>query len=189
MLSVCFFGTAKTHDLKKPHRLFFLGLIPSGMLMTPKCLQRHRLTPALLQRLHWITTIERQEGCHLLGDVGAGSVASIWLLSFCSFLSSLFMVGKTFALIPWNMDALWKEKRDNRPFTATWEWIKKELNKGCFKYWVKREIVPSPRFFCVVFFFFSIRICHLNSNHCTVLRGNMSEECETVKLWKRWRKQ
>lgn len=162
--------------------------------MIPKCLQRHWLTPALLQRLRWITTIERQEGCHLLllGDVGAGSVASIWLLSFCSFLSSLFMVGKAFALIPWNMDALWKEKRDNRPFTATWEWIKKELNKGCFKYWVKREIVPVffvSQIFCVVFFFFSIRICHLISNHCTVLRGNMSEECETVKLWKKWRKQ
>lgn len=134
--------------------------------MIPKCLQRHWLTPALLHRLRWITTIERQEGCHLLGDVGAGSVASIWLLSFCSFLSSLFMVGKAFALIPWNMDALWKEKRDNRPFTATWEWIKKELNKGCFKYWVKREIVPVffvSQIFCVVFFFFFETGCRFNS--------------------------
>lgn len=89
---------------------FYPGLIPKCIFTTPKHMHLHRLTTAPAHRVCSVITLEGQEGGHLRGDSGAGSVASIWWPSFC-FPSLIFVLRRAFALGPWNMDAVWKEER------------------------------------------------------------------------------
>lgn len=89
---------------------FYPGLIPKCILTTPKHMHLHRLTTAPRHRVCSIVTLEGRERGHLCGNSGAASVASIWWPSFC-FPSLIFMLRRAFALVPWNIDAVWKEER------------------------------------------------------------------------------
>lgn len=74
------------------------------------------------------------------------------------------MLWRAFALVPWNIDAVWKDER-RRTFLFSvrmgreWEWRRVCLReKG------------NIRCLCISQFFY-VLICHLNSNHCWRLRA------------------
>ncbi len=82
------------------------------------------------------------------------------------FPSSIFMLQRAFALVPWNMDAVWKEER--RPtFHCHMRMDRKRSWWRVFQNLSEKGNIPC---LCISQFFY-VLICHLNSNHCRGLRG------------------